>query len=621
VGIGTGITQVKMTELQHLFTTGRSVNGENFIVSTRDVGSGTRNAFMNCIGVDPSWGVGDNVGGESTLAREHNIGEFYYPTNKGSNGGMEATLRNTRLGVGYVGTERGVSGSGSGSWLTTNALEIANVQNDIYGGTAFVRPTTSNIVNNNANGWVIGGQAVLATIGDPRAEPVSAGGDNNGRPAMVNKSAAAYVNNISRSILQFIAVPGGSQNDFMPGELAATQFLLLNALDNLHDLTIPTTLIPNPGFNANLKSYTLTNNIHNNAAFTAFNASSTGRNPTRNALSSGAYSDGVALGANYISQGGTSLANAAITLLRNKIAYDFNGDGLRTLADAPDMIAAWRQRNGGPAWTAPNGTGGIAGAAGTDACIEILGDGTSDGSFTAADVRYWADGLALNAMGKLDRKAGFTAVDTAFAGNFFGTSISTGKPYAAGDSRGDVSNPTATTARGWIPLGADGIIDINDVNYVLAQFNQTGITGSADWSDLNEAVLFDLSADLTGDLKVDQADVTELVRNIMGTCTGDLNLDGKVTLSERSTVQANVGTLPATWARGDFNGDGVINASDVSRACPADINCDGAVSVQDIFDYLGLWFQNANKADINGSGSVSTQDIFDFLQAWFGGAC
>ena len=47
--------------------------------------------------------------------------------------------------------------------------------NDIYAGWTpgnYARPTTFNIVNNSANGWLIGGQAVLATIGDPLAAPV-----------------------------------------------------------------------------------------------------------------------------------------------------------------------------------------------------------------------------------------------------------------------------------------------------------------------------------------------------------------------------------------------------------------------------------------------------------------
>jgi hypothetical protein len=55
-------------------------------------------------------------------------------------------------------------------------------------------------------------------------------------------------------------------------------------------------------------------------------------------------------------------------------------------------------------------------------------------------------------------------------------------------------------------------------------------------------------------------------------------------------------------------------------SCPADFNDDGAVSVQDIFDFLAAYFAAAPTADTDGSGVLSVQDIFDFLAAYFG-AC
>ena len=59
---GAGVGDITKTELQHLFVTGRMDTGENLVAITRDSGSGTRNGAMNSIGVDPSYGVGDNVG-------------------------------------------------------------------------------------------------------------------------------------------------------------------------------------------------------------------------------------------------------------------------------------------------------------------------------------------------------------------------------------------------------------------------------------------------------------------------------------------------------------------------------------------------------------------------------
>ncbi len=48
-----------------------------------------------------------------------------------------------------------------------------------------------------------------------------------------------------------------------------------------------------------------------------------------------------------------------------------------------------------------------------------------------------------------------------------------------------------------------------------------------------------------------------------------------------------------------------------------DINCSGAISVQDIFDFLAVYFAGASEGDFNQSGTNSVQDIFDFLAAYF----
>ena len=53
--------------------------------------------------------------------------------------------------------------------------------------------------------------------------------------------------------------------------------------------------------------------------------------------------------------------------------------------------------------------------------------------------------------------------------------------------------------------------------------------------------------------------------------------------------------------------------------CLADFNNSGAVTVQDIFDFLNDWFAGFTSADFNNSGTVTVQDIFDFLNAWFAG--
>ena len=67
---------------------------------------------------------------------------------------------------------------------------------------------------------------------------------------------------------------------------------------------------------------------------------------------------------------------------------------------------------------------------------------------------------------------------------------------------------------------------------------------------------------------------------------------------------------------------GWINMDDATifvGDCPADYNGDGALNVQDIFDFLAGWFAGSPNADFNGAAGLGVQDIFDFLAAWFAG--
>jgi len=77
---------------------------------------------------------------------------------------------------------------------------------------------------------------------------------------------------------------------------------------------------------------------------------------------------------------------------------------------------------------------------------------------------------------------------------------------------------------------------------------------------------------------------------------------------------ANTSYLIRVGGFSSFSGSGVVTVY-----CAADINFSGTVSVQDIFDFLSLYFANNPAADLNGSGAISVQDIFDFLAGYFVG--
>ncbi len=56
---GTGLDSVSEADAKFLNAVGRIQNGANFNVSTRDIGSGTRNQAGNNLGLDPSWASGE----------------------------------------------------------------------------------------------------------------------------------------------------------------------------------------------------------------------------------------------------------------------------------------------------------------------------------------------------------------------------------------------------------------------------------------------------------------------------------------------------------------------------------------------------------------------------------
>ncbi len=656
VNYGVGLSQMTYTDMQHLVLTGRRENGENIHMVTREIGSGTHNGFMNSFGVDPSWGLGENIGpignGTGSGASGTNAnrsGANFIPGNKLGTSQVRDTMRlGSRLTIGYVGGD---------SWDTNARLacDILALGNNLGGRTPdFVRPTTDRILDNGLrgqtdiggagnltiDGWRVGGKAVVSTIGNPLMAPANRGGfgwpqyvrgigettvladDFNpgfaANTAMDNVEAAAIVNNLKRSIDAFNGTGGVPETDFTPGQFVATKLIAISSCDYLpqaNGVTYPA----NPDFvnaiQTNTRSLgTLVYNqlAANYATFGVGPRGLNGTNPTRITLTVGTYSDGNTV--DFRSQGGATLSANAATLTRNRIVGDFNGDGLRNLDDAAQMVAAWQQRNGGAVWVAPAGSGAIAGASAGDACIELLGDFNADGNFgrtagafpsgtaDTSDVRYWADGLAVDPVtGKVDRKQGFTAVDLAFGGNFFGTTKAFGA-YANGDSRGDIFRTGGKTTRGYRPIGNDGVINSFDVDYVSMQLNRSP-DRNVNWaSDTSEAAVTDLSADINGDLVINCADVVELVTGILGTQITDLNLSGTTDAADLALAATDVPS-GAVWSQGDVNCDGAVNQAD------RDLISGGGGPVCDSIDFN------------NDTSLFDPQDIDAFLSVYAEGPC
>ncbi len=581
---GTGVENVTQDELKHLFITGRMPNGENLAAATRDSGSGTRNGAMSTMGVDPSWGRGDNYGAKVDQSQYYTVGANYQVSNLGGSSVMEGAVQNGRLALGYTGL---FGSSRSAVDASSGKYEIVNLKKD--GQDVFVRPSLGSVFYNiDPNGWQIGGPETFATVGNPAG----------GAFPMANSHAADYINNILTSIDDFISSPGLDENYNMPGEYMAYNYTLMNSISYLPDPLNPSDFQLNTNLNTNLQTFSYNGNVLEVPAFGSVNPA--GKVPTRVVLTGGAtYSDG-STGA-YFDGDGSAISGGNLAA-RNRISGDFNNDGVRNINDISNLMAAVADPRGFAAAEGDNG--GAAGDQAGDYVIpEVIGDFDGDGNFDAADVRYFADGLAIQA-GKLNRAAGFVAVDAAFGGNYFGTTLATSAAYTYGASMADVAGNDA--APGAMPLGSDGMVDADDIDYVYASLRQQMkidlVGGSVvvpvrgqvrDFADKDTAVWMDLSCDMNGDLMISKADVDAIVLNVLGTVYGDVDLDGDFDAADEAVINANLGTAGG-WAAGDVDGDGMVTAADLDlangiEAVSADINGDGSVDMADFALLAEQW--------------------------------
>ena len=572
VNRGVGIDNIKISELQYLYVTGRMPNGMNLVAVTRDPGSGTRNGAMNSLGIDPSWARGDNVGTKYENADLTLLGPDYASNNCGGSSLMENVVQRARLGVGYTGL---MGGSRAAADVASGKYEMFNVMYDDRGGSVYVRPSLDRVLDNcdPDDAWQLGGPETFAT----RGNPALTGDPGTPSNIWVNPPAGAdYINNITQSIADFVDPNGviDPQSLYnMPGEYLATTFVLLAGVDCLPDLADPTQFVSN-AVNQDLQEYMRDNNYLVVNPFGYYNTA--GKTPNRspepcwewdltNPLSpvcltpqdQRVYSDGSANGSyyNYFNDnpnnpnGGTIIGDGTLNA-RNRIAGDFNGDGVRDINDIPAMMDAIYD----PAAYAVNPT--YITTASDPVVPEIIGDFNGDGNFNELDVRYFADGLALNAQGELDRAAAFIAVDQAWEAltgevNFFGAVTPTGC-YRAGDSRFDVAG--GTPAPGAAPLGADGFIDDADRTYVAGKFG--------DWSVLDQAAQMDLSCDMNGDYVVDNADLTLLDGALGQYWLGDLDGNCTVNLNDLAALLSAYNSCP-----GDPLYNPAANLTDDGNSC------------------------------------------------------
>jgi hypothetical protein len=594
---GTGLKNVTQNDLEYLYMTGRMPGGENLYACTRDSGSGTRNAAMNSLGFDPSWGRGDNIGTKNSNGNVSYVGPIHQSSNLDGTSVMANAVTSQRLSVGYVGLTTANTATGA----SNSAYQILNLKKT--GGTQYVRPSRENTVDNDNldTGWQIGGNETFVTVGSP--DPTAA------LVMPYNRAARDYLWNIKKSIDDFIDPCGVGDNNNMPGQYLARNWSLTAALKAIPQDSAPSVFVANPNYNAGVNAY-----YKATGPITPAWVDGPGKVPTR--IDGPKYSDGTT-GGSYFFSDGVARADGGNLNARNTIMGDFDNDGRRDIGDIHDMMVAFSNPRGFEP--------------GTGVCPEIIGDFTADGNFTTEDIRYFADGLAVvNPVSRqVNRAVGFALVDQAWtaalaaidgnhptAGNFFNTTLAHGT-YAAGSgwSMADIVDSNWRTINpniGYAPR-TDGKVDACDIDYIYyiqrgglkaKAFGQTLAADCAawqksmNWNNLDDAVWMDLSCDLNGDMKVNIEDVRIIVEDILGTQFGDVDLDGDVDAADLAIATAHLGQQGG-WAQGDVDGDGWVTQCDL-----------------DIINGLAQIGGPAGNADLNGDGVMNFLDFAIFADSW-----
>ncbi|MBY0311704.1 MAG: serine protease [Phycisphaerales bacterium] len=64
----------------------------------------------------------------------------------------------------------------------------------------------------------------------------------------------------------------------------------------------------------------------------------------------------------------------------------------------------------------------------------------------------------------------------------------------------------------------------------------------------------------------------------------------------------------------------VVNSAPATlTVCFADFDCNGSLTIGDLFTYLNAWFAGDPRCEVNGVGGLTIEDLFAYLNIWFAG--
>ncbi len=589
---GTGLTQLDRTDAQWLQTASRLQNGATFNFTSRDVNSGTRNVAALNTGIDPSWAVGKNDAGNGYLSNATTTQINLNPngitfSNKSAGGGqLRPTLQLNRMSVGTLGLSDAIGSVTSTGANGANPLRSLAYSNSTDGSSPYVQVSLANITNGN---YVIWQNETYVTLKNPTGFNPANGtwaSQTDAQTGILGDTVGAvaqYRQNVLFGAFNEQTL-GGINN---PGDtLLAQSFIPEQYMQVSKNVDGIGTTSANTQFVGNATLNTLLNFAPYVANFAATNTATAGTGQIY-----GKYS-----GSTYVTpaQGDIAITSS------NFLFGNFNQNGTRDLSSVESALAALKAYNaltGGAGQfynTGANNSSNITYTAvnGSNITISkgdaiVMGDTLSRGTFNGMDLYNLAHGAALSdasgtgfANGTLTSASGAdlnaqihngtlrknTALD------YLQANTTPGDPIRVSASQNIVNDPTGINAFNKFDVNHDGLVNRSDASVVdsLLGMDYTNLTqqlgvslkdANGNQQSIVDAVLAD------GHTTVLRSDLDLITGNLMasgGLTLGDSNFDGKVDLTDLSTVLNNFGSTTAHWSAGNFDGAATIDLTDLS---------------------------------------------------------
>lgn len=606
---GTGLTKLNRTDAQWLQTTGRLQNGADFLVAERDVNSGTRNVAALNTGIDPTWAVGENDGGDNSAAAQSNVGSSIKFSGKTAGGALRTTVQNARMAMGPLSIGDAI-GSVKGATASATPLRAMDYSDSASDGT-FVRASTSSITDGSYVIWqqetyvtVKDNNSVaagtIATGGSPSTAWANATDDGRNSTASVGikgDNAGHDVADVRGNILGAVKNFPASLSVANPGDsLLANSFILpqmvwkSKTLDGVGVATSKSanTATDGAGYDHNLRDALLNSSYTTN--FDVADPSSI------KAGASGAFYNG--------SGGGSTGGNINITSSGstggNWLFGNFNQNGIRDFSAIKSAQAAQAALFASGAGVDMNsgsinsttivglasplnsmtGYNNTAGAKKGD--LIVMGDYNADGKFDGKDLYQLAHGAALadsTATDTLTAASGATFADQVRHGvlrknaalDYMQTNATAQQKLDA--SANLTNDPTGTNAFNKFDVNHDGLVNRDDAKVVDRNVgrnytNLNDVLGSTD--DLVNAELQDnlTITDLTSGAGSDGTGTSDfkMMRDELTSTKlldGDANFDGTVDVDDLYAMATHWMSTVDRWSLGDFDYNGIVNSHDL----------------------------------------------------------